>query len=66
MIAPKIIDLPKAIGIAMISIAVDLDIDPSSTRCEPRQVEPPTGDRKLGNAVDSCSFQGAEQPFFPR
>src|SRR5271168_2488848 len=62
VIAPKIIDLPKAIGIAMVPIAVDFDIDPASTGFKPRQVEPPTGDRKLGDALDPTSFQGVKQP----
>ena len=60
MIAPKIIDLPKAVGIAMIPIAVDLDVDPSPTWFEPCQVEPPAGDRKLGDALDPRSFQSVE------
>ena len=36
MISPEIVDLPKAIGIAMVSIAVHLDVDLPPTMFKPR------------------------------
>src|ERR1035437_1370454 len=65
MISPYIIDLSHTARIAVVTVAVDLDVDLEVAFAEPRQIQPAAGDRVLGRAFDPASLQGRVKAFFP-
>jgi hypothetical protein len=65
MISPDIIDLSHTARIAVVTVAVDLDVDLEVALTEPRQIQPAAGDRVLGRTFDPASLQSRVEAFFP-